>query len=109
MAEGSGVAAAQRRKSARIRLDVPARYMLANGRVYEGSITNASLAGLALVATERGEIGEHVTIDVDGIGRLDGKVARHSKAGFAVNLVGDRSAVVATIARLVEHLHRQNE
>jgi hypothetical protein len=81
---------------------LPAHYFLANRREYRGKVTDASSAGLVLLGDERGLIGERVTVDVDGIAKLEGQIVRHLAGGFAVRFSDGQSEAAKAIAVLVE-------
>jgi hypothetical protein len=60
--------------------------MLEDKREFPCQTTDMSPGGVALVAPVRGEVGERVVAYLDQIGRVEGKIARHTERGFAIQL-----------------------
>jgi hypothetical protein len=79
-----------RRRFQRVRLDLPARYMLADGRELACQITNMSPGGVAVAASVAGGLGERVVAYVDHIGRIEGVIARQFPAGFALAITSTK-------------------
>jgi len=53
--------------------------------VIEGSVSDISAGGAALLATRLLEEGEHLNLEIDGLSPLDGEVTRTFDEGFVVS------------------------
>jgi hypothetical protein len=102
MAEDSEVAVERRRARRRVRFGLPAHYVLTDQQEHLGTVIDASPTGLALMGTVRGDVGETVIVEVDGIGRCEGEVVRHLAGGFAIKFTRGVSTAVQAIAEIVE-------
>ena len=91
-----------RREHPRIKLKVPGRYVLEDGREYQCTIVDVSVGGLALTGPKHGRRGERVLIYADRLGRVMGNIARHYTGGFAVQLDMSGIAGQRFAARLYE-------
>ena len=76
----------ERRRHLRVDIALLGRYMLADKREFPCQTVNMSPGGLAMEAPVRGAIGEHVVVYLDQIGRVEGKIVRHTERGFAVQM-----------------------
>lgn len=76
----------ERRRHQRVEISLLGRYMLENKQEYPCVTTDMSPGGLACVAPVRGAIGERVVVYLDQIGRVEGKIVRHTDRGFALAL-----------------------
>ena len=76
----------ERRRHQRVEVSLLGRYMLENHQEYPCVTTDMSPGGLACVAPARGAVGERVVVYLDQIGRVEGKIARHTDRGFALAL-----------------------
>ena len=76
----------ERRRHQRVEVSLLGRYMLEDKREYPCVTTDMSPGGLACVAPVRGAIGERVVVYLDQIGRVEGKIVRHTDRGFALAL-----------------------
>lgn len=76
----------ERRRHQRVELSLLGRYMLEDKREYPCITTDISPGGLACIASVQGSVGERVVVYLDQIGRLEGKIARHTDRGFALAL-----------------------
>ena len=76
----------ERRRFQRVEVSLLGRYMLEDKREYPCVTTDMSPGGLACIAPIRGAVGERVVIYLDQIGRVEGKIARHTDRGFALAL-----------------------
>ncbi len=74
----------ERRRHQRVEISLLGRYMLEDKREFPCLTTDMSPGGLACVAPVRGAIGERVVAYLDQIGRVEGKIVRHSERGFAM-------------------------
>jgi hypothetical protein len=83
---------AERREFTRSKVTVPGRVMLANRREYACTIIDVSLGGMALLARDRGAMGDPVVVYVEGCGRLQGQIIRLFDGGFAIKLAGNARA-----------------
>ena len=90
---------AERRSHERSRVAVSGRVMLANRRELSCTIIDASQGGIAVLARERGAVGEHVVLYVEGVGRLQGQVVRHFDGGFALRVTGNSRAADLLVQR----------
>jgi hypothetical protein len=76
----------ERRRHQRVPIVLLGRYMLEDKREFPCQTTDMSPGGVAIVAPVRGEVGERVVAYLDQIGRVEGKIARHTERGFAMCL-----------------------
>lgn len=76
----------ERRRHQRVEISLLGRYMLEDKREYPCVTTDMSPGGLACIAAVRGAVGERVIIYLDQIGRVEGKLVRHTDHGFALAL-----------------------
>ena len=60
--------------------------MLADRQEYPCQVVDISPGGLAVIAPVKGEVGERVVCYLDGIGRVEGMVARPTANGFALRM-----------------------
>ena len=67
---------AEQRRSPGFKTRLNGRYLLADGRESRCTLTDVSVGGVAVVAPDKGAIGESVVIYVDHIGRIEGKIVR---------------------------------
>jgi PilZ domain len=74
----------ERRRHQRVPIALLGRYMLEDKREFPCQTTDMSPGGVAIVAPVRGEIGERVVAYLDQIGRVEGKITRHTERGFAM-------------------------
>ncbi len=76
----------ERRRHQRVDVSLLGRYMLEDKREFPCVTTDMSPGGLACVAPVRGAVGERVVVYLDQIGRVEGKIVRHTDRGFALAL-----------------------
>jgi hypothetical protein len=76
----------ERRRHQRVAISLLGRYMLEDKREFPCQTTNMSPGGVSIIAPVRGKIGERVVAYLDQIGRVEGKIARHTERGFAMQL-----------------------
>ena len=76
----------ERRRHQRVEISLLGRYMLEDRQEFPCVTTDMSPGGVACIASVRGGIGERVVIYLDQIGRVEGRIARHTDRGFAVAL-----------------------
>jgi hypothetical protein len=76
----------ERRRHQRVEVSLLGRYMLEDRREFPCVTTDMSPGGLAVIAAVRGAIGERVIVYLDQIGRVEGKIVRHTDRGFALAL-----------------------
>jgi hypothetical protein len=74
----------EKRRYRRIRLSVPARFLVDDGAEQSAQLLDISAGGLALSADERPDVGSPIVIYIDELGRVEGRVVRHLAGGFAV-------------------------
>jgi len=73
-----------RRQHERVPLRVRVQYLLGDKGPFEGDLRDISLGGAAISSSSRPRIGEAVTAYIDKIARLEGRVVRFFRDGFAV-------------------------
>ena len=83
----SAAADADRRRHARIPLELRGRYMLEGGREYPCVTRDLSRIGMAIEGVPVGAIGERVVAYLEELGRVEGRVVRRSNGWFAIQLV----------------------
>jgi c-di-GMP-binding flagellar brake protein YcgR len=66
----------ERRRFRRVQVDLPGRYMLADGCEHLCRVVDISAGGMALITPTTGTVGERAIAYVDHIGRLEGVIAR---------------------------------
>ena len=76
----------ERRRHTRIDVKLLGRYMLADRREFPCQTVNMSPGGLAIDAPVRGDIGERVVVYLDQLGRVEGRIVRHTDHGFAIQM-----------------------
>lgn len=76
----------ERRRHSRVEIILLGRYMLQDKREFPCQTVNMSPGGLAIDAPVRGALGEHVVVYLDQIGRVEGKIVRHTERGFAIQM-----------------------
>jgi len=91
-----------RRMRTRIQMNLPSRYLLADGREAKGSIVDVSLHGASIRSDARGQVGDPIIVYVDQIGRLEGKIARLTEDGFAIVLTVTTRATEKFAQRLAQ-------
>lgn len=75
-----------RRRFARVDINVLGRFMLENRREYPCQVVNMSPGGASMISPVIGEIGERVVAYLDHIGRVEGKITREIDGGFAMSI-----------------------
>lgn len=98
----------ERRAHERIDVTLLGRCLLENKLEIPCQAVNISPADVAVIAAYSPRIGEHVIIYLDHVGRVDGKVVRLMKGGFAILINGTprrREKLAASIEWLKAHLH----
>ncbi len=78
---------ADRRRHARIPIELHGRYMLEGGREYPCVTRDLSRIGMAIEGVPVGAIGERVVAYLEELGRVEGRVVRRSNGWFAIQLV----------------------
>jgi PilZ domain len=76
----------ERRRHLRVEVTLLGRYMLQDRREFPCQTVNMSPGGLAIDAPVRGAIGERVVVYLDQLGRVEGRVVRHTERGFAIQM-----------------------
>lgn len=74
----------ERRRHARVRVNLLGRFMLANRHEYPCQIVNMSPGGISMVSPVTTQLGEHIIAYIDHIGRVEGTVTRIFDGGFAI-------------------------
>ncbi len=80
-------AGAERRRHARIPLELHGRYMLECGREYPCVTRDLSHIGMAIEGVPVAAMGERVVAYLEELGRVEGRVVRRSRGWFAIELV----------------------
>ena len=93
-------APAERRRHRRVSVKLPGRYMLENRQEFACESIDISAGGILLRAPLLGAVGDRVVVYLDLIGRLEGRITRHTREGFALAL----QASEARRERLIDHL-----
>ena len=75
-----------RRRFQRVNIPLLGRFMRQNKQEYPCQIVNVSAGGIAVRASITGEMGERIVIYLDTLGRIEGKIVRVNKDGFALQL-----------------------
>ena len=83
----NSAADADRRRHARIPIELHGRYMLEGGREYPCVTRDLSRIGMAIEGVPVGAIGERVVAYLEELGRVEGRVVRRSNGWFAIQLV----------------------
>ena len=73
-----------RRRSRRVSVNLPGRYMLEGGGEFPCVCVDVSVGGVRLRATHAGSWGSRVIAYIDGIGRLEGYIVRRAPGWFAL-------------------------
>jgi hypothetical protein len=76
----------ERRRFARVRVNLLGRFMLEDRREYPCQVAEMSPGDMVLVAPVSGAVDERVIAYVDHLGRLEGKIARLLPNGFAMTV-----------------------
>lgn len=94
-----------RRRSRRVAVDLPGRYMLEDGSEHACVCVDISVGGARLRAAQSGPWGSRVIVYIDGIGRIEGYIVRRTVGWFAIETranprkverVQERIALLAT-------------
>ncbi|MBS7704106.1 PilZ domain-containing protein [Chelatococcus asaccharovorans] len=75
---------AERRRYERLRITLLGRYMIESQHEYPCQTIDMSPGDLHIQAPNRGQLGEHVVLYLDHLGRIEGDIIRHSHEGFVV-------------------------
>src|SRR5215831_3704688 len=95
----------ERRRFPRVRISLPGRYLLPDGREFPCQVLDVSPGGIALLAPVVPAQGDRVIAYINRIGRLEGSVARHIPDGCAMMLVATehkRDRLAAQLPALAE-------
>jgi hypothetical protein len=84
-----------RRVHERRKIVLPGWFKAADDIVHPCIVLDVSLNGAAIMARERGSIGDLVVIFADPLGRLEGRIVRLFEGGFGVALTGNSHAAEA--------------
>jgi hypothetical protein len=74
----------ERRRHQRVDIALLGRYMLEDKREFPCQTVDMSPGGVAMIAPVRGQIDERVVAYFEHIGRIEGKIVRHTDRGFAL-------------------------
>jgi hypothetical protein len=109
------VAAVERRRDARIIVNIPARFSLSDirdergeRRIFAGRVVNLSASAVAFASPVGARMGERVIAHVYHLGKLEGPVVRVLERGFVMSVAAseeDRDKLVDKIAWLEKHQH----
>jgi hypothetical protein len=78
--------AEERRRFARVRVNLLGRFMLEDRREYPCQVAEMSPGDMVLVSPVSGNVDERVIAYVDHLGRVEGKIARLLPNGFAMTV-----------------------
>ena len=78
------------------------RYLLADGREFRCTVSDISSRGIALIAPEKGAVGELIVVYIDRLGRLAGEIVRILADGLIVKLTMSTRASKRFAQRLCE-------
>ena len=78
------------------------RYLLADGREYRCTVTDISLRGIALIAPEKGAVGQSIVVYIDRLGRVAGEIVRILADGLVVKLAMSTRAIERFAQRLCD-------
>lgn len=76
----------ERRRHNRVEIALLGRYMLADHQEYPCQTLDISPGDAAVVAPVRGGVGERVVVYLEHLGRIEGKITRHTPLGFAMRI-----------------------
>src|ERR1700733_7902938 len=74
----------ERRRHQRVDIALLGRYMLEDKREFPCQTVDMSPGGVAMIAPVRGQIDERVVAYFEHIGRIEGRIVRHTDRGFAL-------------------------
>jgi len=77
-----------RRRHQRVRVSLKGRFMRNDKQEYSCHIINISPGGIAIQAEIDGQVGEHIVLYLEHMGRFEGVLIRTLPEGFAVKLTG---------------------
>ncbi|CAH1668642.1 MULTISPECIES: PilZ domain-containing protein [unclassified Chelatococcus] len=77
---------AERRRFERLKITLLGRYMIEGRHEFPCQTIDMSPADIHVVASDRGEIGEHAVLYLDHLGRVEGHIVRHSQQGFVLTI-----------------------
>jgi hypothetical protein len=80
----------EHRRYQRVKVDLLGRYMLEDRREFPCQVVDMSPGGLAMIAPERGRLGERVVTYIDHVGRLEGSIARIFPSGFSMTIAASQ-------------------
>jgi hypothetical protein len=90
----------ERRRHSRHGLALPGRYMLSDGSEFPCETVNISPAGIAIKGLKVGKHGERVVAYIEGLGRIEGAIARRAIGWFALDI----RAPMKKVQRLIERI-----
>lgn len=85
--------AAERRRAERTPLKLGGRYMLSDGVELQCRTIDVSVTGVALEGYIAPDLGEHVIVYLDELGRIEGNVARRGDGWFAIDARTSQSRI----------------
>lgn len=94
----------ERRRHQRVAITLLGRFMLEDKREFPCQTVDMSPGGVAIATPVSGKIGERVVAYIDQIGRIEGKILRHTERGFALQLClpfGKREKIANQLTWLV--------
>jgi hypothetical protein len=90
----------ERRRHSRHGLALPGRYMLSDGSEFPCETVNVSPAGIAIKGLKVGKHGERVVAYIEGLGRIEGAIARRAIGWFAIDI----RASLKKVHRLIDRI-----
>lgn len=101
--------AEQGRRHRRVSMELPMKYRLAGGELQPGVLADLSVRGAWIAARPGAMVGDEVSLFVQDLTRLDGKVARLGDRGFGVSLGGGKADRAARADALMVFLNRPSQ
>ncbi|MBS7698115.1 MULTISPECIES: PilZ domain-containing protein [unclassified Chelatococcus] len=80
---------AERRRFERLKITLLGRYMIEGRHEFPCQTIDMSPGDMHVLASNRGEIGEHAVLYLDHLGRVEGDIIRHSQQGFVVSITAN--------------------
>ncbi|CAH1659323.1 PilZ domain-containing protein [Hyphomicrobiales bacterium] len=77
---------AERRRFQRFKITLLGRYMIEARHEFPCQTIDISPGDMHILASDRGEIGEHAVLYLDHLGRIEGHIIRHSEQGFVITI-----------------------
>ena len=99
----------ERRRHQRFNLKLPGRYMLSDGAEFGCETIDVSPGGIAIRGARSGRLRERVVAYIDGLGRVEGTIARLCRDWFAVEVHAPSSKQERLAAKIGWLLKRERD